>query len=163
MKETWLDIIEFEGIYQISNFGSVKRDNKLLKACKAGQGNYLKVSLHNKEKVKQIYIHRLVAIHFLENPKNKYSVNHKDGDRYNNRVDNLEWATGSEQNNHAYSNKLKLPGENCNFSKLKEYQVLEIFYSNKSQKDIALEYNISQPTVSFIKRKITWKHLLKNT
>ena len=84
------------------------------------------------------------------------------GNRYNNKISNLEWSTGTEQNNHAYKLKLKLPGIHCNFSKLNEHEVIEIFKSNKTAKELAKIYNISMGNVYMIRRKITWKHILNN-
>jgi hypothetical protein len=165
MEETWLDIEGYENEYRISNFGNVLslKSNKILKPMISGQYKYLTVVLSKKGKVKRFYIHRLVAKHFLPNPENKYTVNHINGNKFDNNILNLEWATPSEQNNHAYINKLKLAGENCNLSKLKEFEVLEIFKDKTSKlKDIAKRYNISEGTVSQIRRKIIWKQLLKD-
>ena len=71
----------------------------------AGQG-YLSVRPSIDGKQKTLYIHRLVAETFIPNPEHKPTVNHKDGDKHNNRVDNLEWATCSENTTHAYDHRL---------------------------------------------------------
>lgn len=106
--EIWKDIYGYEGVYQVSNIGRVKRigsinrvfkGEKLLKPQKCSN-EYLFVGLSNK-KIKYFLIHRLVAIAFLENKENKRCVNHKNGIRTDNRVENLEWVTHSENNIHA--------------------------------------------------------------
>lgn len=119
MKEVWVDILGYEYKYKISNYGRVKikenvsqrmnmgmlRDyvqkSKIMKPTRNGYG-YLKVRLTDENgKAKNLYIHRLVAEHFIPNPENKQQVNHKDGNKTNNHVDNLEWATSSENITHA--------------------------------------------------------------
>jgi hypothetical protein len=87
--------------YQVSNFGYVKnnKNNKFIKpSLKSG---YLCLSLsYDNYKRKSCKIHRLVAIAFIPNPENKETVNHIDHNKFNNNVDNLEWATTTEQNRH---------------------------------------------------------------
>lgn len=115
MEEIWKDIKGYEGIYQVSNTGKVRRIGKCsnqytswetkreLKAGDNGSGyKFVNLSHHNNQKQK--YIHRLVAQAFIEKPKcDEYlTVNHKDGNKNNNDVNNLEWATQSENNQHAY-------------------------------------------------------------
>ena len=116
--EAWKDVVGYEGFYQVSNMGNVrsvprvllyerngntfKRNipHKIMKPTKTEFG-YLIVSL-TKEKTKiQGRIHRLVAEAFLPNPENKRCVNHKDGNKENNCVENLEWVTYSENMQHA--------------------------------------------------------------
>lgn len=114
MKEEWKDIKGYENYYQISNYGRVKsfiwfngheyvHKEKILKP----QNNkYLTVRLAKNKKIKQYTIHRLVAIHFIPNVNNKLYVNHKDGNKYNNKIDNLEWCSAKENTQHAYKNGL---------------------------------------------------------
>lgn len=92
MKEEWRDIEGHEGKYQVSNFGRIRNSirNKILKQTKV-RNNYLVVSLH-KNKQKRFYVHRLVAIAFIPNNNNLSEVNHKDENKENNHVDNLEWC-----------------------------------------------------------------------
>ena len=111
MNEIWKDIDEFEGLYQISNLGNVKSLNynrtgkeRILKPGNNGCG-YLFVILYKNGKLKHFTIHRLVANAFLENPDNKSDVNHKDEDKTNNNVDNLEWMTSKENNNYGTRNE----------------------------------------------------------
>lgn len=102
--EVFKDIEGFEGLYQISNLGNVKSlkgvRERILKANPNTYG-YLQVGLQKDGKRYARTVHRLVAMAFLPNEYNKPDVNHLDGDKYNNCVDNLEWATEKENVNHA--------------------------------------------------------------
>lgn len=111
MQELWKDIKDFEGLYQISNFGNVRSliTNKNIKFNKVK--GYLYVHLYNNSKRKSIRVNRLVAQAFIPNPDNKPQVNHIDGDKLNNRVDNLEWVTREENMQHAIKNSLRKPSK----------------------------------------------------
>lgn len=100
--EEWRDAVGFEGIYEVSNFGNVRRADTG-RALKGGLNSYgYKVfSLSKDGKPHMSKGHRLVAQAFIPNPENKRDVNHKDGDKTNNFVDNLEWASRSENITHA--------------------------------------------------------------
>lgn len=112
-KEIWKDIEGFEGYYQISNLGSrvksLKRKsvtkNKILKL--AIYGEYYGVYLFKNGKRKHCFVHKLKAIAFIPNPENKPVVNHKDNDKLNNKINNLEWATYSEDKLHAWQIRFK--------------------------------------------------------
>jgi len=107
MPTIWRNIV-LDGIrynYDISNTGKVRNaKGHILKPWKRGQrkGIYLCVALCRKGQKKKIDIQRLVAIHFLPNPKNKPEVNHFDLNHFNNKVSNLEWVTRSENMQHLY-------------------------------------------------------------
>lgn len=99
MEEHWKQIKDFPN-YNISSFGNVKNNltDKILKPClKSG---YYHISLVNNKIKKTLKIHRLVAVYFLENLENKSEVNHKDKNKLNNTIDNLEWMTKKENNQH---------------------------------------------------------------
>ena len=107
LNEIWRDIKHYEGKYMISNYGRVKSliSNKYISVHINNYG-YLFVKLYAKNgKRRQEYIHRLVAMTFLENPDNLPEVNHKDEDRQNNYVDNLEWCTHEYNQNYGNHNK----------------------------------------------------------
>ena len=104
MEEIWKDIQDYEGTYQVSNFGNIKGCNGLRKLDNSN--GYSKLTLHLNSKKHKFYAHRLVAIHFIPNPNNLPQVNHKDGNKENNCKDNLEWCTDSENKLHAYKESL---------------------------------------------------------
>lgn len=111
-KEIWKDIPEYEN-YQVSNFGRIKSINyhrsgkkKLIKPLKR-KDNYLKVILYKDGKSKSCFIHRLVAQTFLENHNGYKYVNHKDENKKNNCVNNLEWCTIQYNNNYKKYNRGK--------------------------------------------------------
>ena len=122
MKEIWKDIKGYEGLYQISSFGNVKSldryiinkngDKQYFPGKYLTQGisdNYLKVILSKNNKQRTFRVHILVARAFIPNPENKPEVNHIDGNKKNNKVNNLEWNTRSENELHAYKNGLAKP------------------------------------------------------
>lgn len=119
--EIWVDVPNYEGLYQISNFGNVKslgryvrvsdklggcrkKKESLLKfeVCKNG---YLRVNLNTDGGRKHFLVHRLVAEAFIPNPQNMPQINHKDEDKTNNSVDNLEWCDAKYNNNYGERTK----------------------------------------------------------
>lgn len=128
MKETWKDIFGYEGFYQISNLGNVKSLDRIVKnkaSKRRGEyfvqikgkypkqhknpDGYMRVDLCKNKKHKSILVHRLVALHFIPNPGMLDQVNHIDGDKTNNCVENLEWCTQIENAAHAVKTGLFKP------------------------------------------------------
>lgn len=117
MEELFKDVANYEGIYQVSNFGNVKtlqrniynklgklhyiQPEKLLKPSVFKNG-YKYISMHKNKKIKVKTIHSLVAEAFIENTYNKRTVNHIDGNKLNNHFTNLEWATDKENLEHNF-------------------------------------------------------------
>lgn len=131
MEEIWKDIQNYEGIYQISNFGNIKSCNGLRKLDNSN--GYSKLTLNLNSKKRKFYAHRLVAIHFIPNQNNLPQVNHKDGNKFNNHVDNLEWVSRSE--NMCHANKLIEKSSiytGVYWSKPKSRWISEIGINNKS-------------------------------
>ena len=107
MKEIWKDIEGYEG-YQVSNMGRVRSFKygkvRILKPV-ANKNGYLKVQLYKNNSLKTIFIHRLVAMAFIPNPNNLPQVNHKDEDKTNNIVSNLEWCDAKYNSNYGTARK----------------------------------------------------------
>ena len=106
MVEIWKDIKGYEGLYQVSNLGRVKslRKNIIMKEA-LKEERYLSITLHKNKTRKSFYIHRLVAQAFVSNPNNYPEVNHKDENKQNNQMDNLEWCTPKYNANYGTRNK----------------------------------------------------------
>lgn len=104
----WKDIPGYEGIYKISSDGRVISVNGIRKAEMSKTG-YWRISLWNKGKGKHFFIHRLVAMAFIPNPNHYDLVNHIDGNKLNNNVENLEWCNLSQNVRHAYRTGLVHP------------------------------------------------------
>lgn len=122
MEEIWKDIKDYEGLYQVSNLGRVKslktyKYTKKTNSCKeilririlrsALEKSGYKIVVLTKNKIRTTKkVHRLVAETFISNPNNYKCVNHIDGNKLNNSVNNLEWITNSNNTIHAYKNNL---------------------------------------------------------
>lgn len=124
MEEIWKNVEGFDGDYIVSNYGNIIS----LRQCKKGKlltpynsYGYLMVHLFKYPISKRLKVHRVVALAFLSNPENKPQVNHINGIKHDNRLENLEWNTSFENQRHAVITGLKtgLKGEKCSFYGLK--------------------------------------------
>lgn len=107
-NEQWKDVVGYEGLYQVSTFGRIKSiknsREKILVKRKSGSIKYYTICLCKNNKPKYYLIHRLVASAFIPNIDiNKDQVNHKNGNKLDNRMDNLEWVTNLENRKHSYN------------------------------------------------------------
>lgn len=166
--ENWKKIPGYED-YSVSNLGRVRRDTyskasepgRILKPAENHAG-YLRHILSKSGKVKQMFLHRLVALAFLPNQGEKSQVNHIDGNKKNNNLENLEWVTFSENIKHSVSNDLIKKGEKHSQSKLTEIEVLEIRDLRSKgwkQIDLAKKFGVTQGIISGIEHKKTWTHV----
>lgn len=162
----WKDIEEFDNLYSVSNTGLI-RNNKTSKVLKqtTTQNGYSMVVVKpfgRTGKCKAFKIHREVAKLFVDNPDNKPTVNHKDGNKLNNLASNLEWATSSEQMTHAHENKLValVTGERNKFSRLTDEQAKEILDNPQIRNiEFARRFNIDRSAISKLRSGKHWKHL----
>lgn len=165
MNEIWKEIDGSFGQYEISSFGRVRnhQTRRILHQFK-GKDGYLRTQLAGTIN-KSVTVHRLVATAFIPTIDGKVFVNHKDGDKQNNCVNNLEWCTRSENMQHAYNHSLKLPpsGVNNGHAKLsledvsfilKNYIPRDETYGAKA---LAKRFGVAHQTISAITTKQTWK------
>lgn len=171
-----MDIEEYEGFYQVSNLGRIK---SLSRKRYNGKGYYFtkdiimkqkdirgykNVTLRKNKKKKTLQVHRLVMKNFkpIENCK-KYHVNHKNGKKFDNRLENLEWSTPKENTIHAHcSGLINQRGERNNGSKLKEsdiYKILKLREDGLSFSEIGRLFNVCRKTISNIFYGKTWTHM----
>jgi hypothetical protein len=166
--EIWRDVVGYEGLYQVSNLGNIKANKRLVVSprgyrtarerllAQANSGGYKLVMLCREGVRTNRSSHRIVAEAFISNPENKPDVNHKDGNKSNNRVDNLEWNTSSENNRHAFRTGLKLPvkGEKHHHSKISDSEAIELMQINimyglnyqQAAKAFKVDYEVIQGT-----------------
>jgi hypothetical protein len=157
--------LEFNRKYLIGTNGLVYRQTK--KGLKALKGTvrtngYLTVTIATNGKRKDFFIHRLVAENFLENPDSLPVVNHKDGNKTNNNVSNLEWCTYKRNTQHALETGLMKTGEEHPRAKLTEAQVKaikEAIEKGVPCLKLAKIYNVASSTIDRIKRGKIWKHI----
>lgn len=159
-EEIWKDVIGLDGMYQVSNKGKIKntKTGKTLKPYLI-QG-YPTVDL----KGRQSSVHRVVAIHFKDNPLNKPQVNHKDCDKTNNNDWNLEWVTGSENAIHAVQNGLLHPllkGEQSYAAKLSDIEVIQIRQIGRRipSRKLATIFNVTKSTILRVINRQIWTHI----
>lgn len=108
MKEVWKPIENYEGLYEVSNTGKIKtfygrNGAKFLKPLINKTHGYSTVCLYKNKKLKNVRLHKLVASAFILNPEEYYDINHKDGNKTNNHVDNLEWCNRSHNMKHCFA------------------------------------------------------------
>ena len=119
--EEWKDIPEYEGLYQASNYGRIRR-LRILKGSVIFDG-YVIVGLSRESTAKSLKIHRLVAKSFILNPNNKPCINHIDGNKMNNNINNLEWCTYSENMKHSFAMGFHKSGPRIKYKRFNDFQI----------------------------------------
>lgn len=169
MNETWKPVLNYEGLYEVSDLGNVKscittqsRRKGLLKPYL--KNGYLAVNLYDNTGYKHYYIHRLVASAFITNPNDFKEVNHKDCNKQNNCINNLEWCDRYMNLQHSYEKGLKRTGERHGGHKLTWESV---YYIRKNYKkctvnELCKKFNVSCYCIYNVINGKTWKEVMPN-
>jgi len=178
--EMWKSVVGYESLCEVSNLGRVRslsrttqytQKEKVYEGIYGGRilspainhSGYPVVVIHTDGKGKTVTVHRLVCMAFHPNPENKETVNHINGIKTDNRPENLEWATRSENVRHAVDTGLKPSsfGEKNGSAKLTDSHVLEIRSKRPTKKlaELALEYGVTETMISNICLRKAWKHI----
>ena len=146
-KEVWREIASTG--YEVSDLGRIRRGDRILAGSYHNDG-YTFMTISGK----QIPIHRFVANAFIPNPENKPEINHKDGNKKNNCVDNLEWVTRSENQKHAADNNLQPKGLSTytgKFTEEERQEIKDLWNSEKySRRELAKKYGVSHTCINDI-------------
>ena len=168
MQEEWRPVAEFEGLYEVSSWGRIKMvaagyrkmPGTIIKTpC---DGRYIRCNLWRDGKCYSRSVHRLVAIAFLGDPLPSQQVNHIDGNKLNNRLENLEWTTAEENQSHAVRTGLRLSGELHVYAKLTAEDVRTIrneLAQGANGAELARRFNTTKENINSIKHKKSWKYL----
>lgn len=176
----WRDIKETGGLYEISSCGCVRRKKGVVAfgsnrrkvggnilSPKTKSNGYLEVSLNFNGKGHSRYVHRLVADSWLGGIPKNMAVNHKDGNKANNNVSNLEVVTYSENSKHAYDNNLmtnpSFKGESHPKAKTTEHVVKkmrELYDNGVPSRDVAVMFDMNLSTARKIMQRQTWRHII---
>ena len=162
VREEWKIVKGSQGIYEVSSFGRVKSHKQHKRTDEFMRGylyevGYKKVGLRLNNKSQYYFVHRLVALHFIPNPQDLPHINHKDGNKSNNQVSNLEWCDALYNNRYSrYILRRNPVGEKHGRAKLTNKQALEIVKSINSQNELSRKYGITQANIGKIKNGIHW-------
>lgn len=161
MSTGWRYISGFLNRYKVNKGGEIFDCEKSVLLVAKILRKYYSVRLKRENRWSAYSVHRILATTFIKNSQSKPQVNHKDGNKLNNNIENLEWCTASENIAHSFRTGLQKPlyGLNHYRRKFTEQDIKKIRASKKKQTVLAKEYNVWQSTISYIKSKRNWKHL----
>lgn len=168
LQEQWVDIQGFIGYYQVSNKGNIRSVDRIIDHPKSiknkikskqknfnyQSNNYKQINLFKNGICKGILLHRIVANAFIPNPDNKPQVNHINGIKTDNRVENLEWVTSKENINHSIKTGLRKK-KSGTYNSLSYNNIIEIqsLFGKMLQKEIAKKFNVCEATISKIRKR----------
>ncbi len=174
MKEIWKDVKNYEGLYELSNFGKVRtverivlRKSKLgkltnfkinskIKIANLSKGGYLTIAIVKENKTITTYLHRIIAEVFVEKEKPNYNVvNHINGIKTDNRIENLEWTSSSQNNIHALDNFLRETRKNISIEFIEK--VKELRNNGFKNYEIANQLNSTTSIIQGITSGRTYK------
>ena len=173
--EEWKSVIGYENLYEVSSHGNVRRvapwcDGRKTKPAPGligmiASNGYRRITLRKDMKQVRFPLHRLVALAFIgPAPSGRHQVNHINGNKTDNRPENLEYVTPSENQFHSYRilKSATRPGSKHHNAKISEADVITIrslWANGKQQKELGAMFGISQPTISEIVHRKMWKHI----
>ena len=175
MKENWCPAVNWEGLYEVSDMGRVRRTGPdaigrfryighILSANKNNAGYFQHLLHRASKKPKNVTIHSLVTATFIGPRPKDYQVNHKDLNKLNNYIGNLEYVTHSENMKHAYANGVPhVRGSKHGMAKLTEEKVRKIrtlAAPGMMLKDIAPQFGVNPSMISRIVNRVWWKHVI---
>lgn len=174
MEEIWYDIPGYEGYYQLSNLLRIRslyfynygkfhkyKEPKIRKICTSTLYPMIIIGFDILGNKKTIYIHHLVANMFIPNPNNYPCVLHKDDNKNNYAIDNLEWGT-QKKNNHDAFYRGRIPrtvGSKTSGAKIDEKAALDIFKTDGKGYELRKKYNVTYTVIYNIKHGNTWNHV----
>lgn len=173
MKEIWKSIKGYNRLYSVSNLGRIRRDIGGMGLCKKGRilkqdkgkNGYLSVNLCKNGVPKRLRTAQIVTKEFIGEPKKNHEVNHKNGIKTDNNLNNLEYLTPSENVLHHYHvlGHKAVCGTKQHMAKLNEKKVLKIrnLYESRiyGTYKLAKDFNVSQSIIWKVIKRITWKHI----
>lgn len=170
-NEEWKDIYGYEGVYQVSSYGRIKSISRLnggehnrhitkekIIKCKPNQNGYLRVNLHSNGKLRQFAIHRLVGFAFIPLIEGKHYIDHINGIRIDNRVENLRWCTHHENDTFplAIENKKQASRKSCTPERIIKHNQAMLKYHNDEKWRLRMSEVIKQrwrEDETFVKRQ----------
>jgi hypothetical protein len=158
--ERWLPVVGWEGLYEVSSYGNVRRagqDGSVLKL--ADHKGYRRITLSKNSNAKRYSVHRLVLEAFVGPCPDEMECRHIDGNRSNNHLENLAWGTRSENQADRVRHGTHGKGQCNKNAKLTPEAVIAIRADPRLQREIADDYGISRGQVGHIKRRFNWPHL----
>jgi len=169
--EVWNPITEYNGDYEVSNLGNVRSLKnygglKRLTKLSTYGGRYLRVSLSKNNKRRLHSVARLVAKAFVLNPECKPQVNHISGDKLDNRVENLEWVTASENILHAFKLGIRNnrsnggPAAKLTEGSVKRMRLMHEVNPSLTHQKIADMFGVERTNAGLILRRKTWSHVI---
>jgi len=171
--EQWVPVFGYEGLYSVSSLGRVRSEDRVVRHFSGGPkllrgtiraahmncNGYMQLCLSKEGVNLKHRVHRLALSSFTRDAGAGLDVRHKDGNRTNNRIENLCWGTRKDNMADAIAHGRTNRGMRCSTRKLDEAAVLAILRDNRTQAEIAKEYGVNHATISLIKSRKRWGHL----